>query len=90
MIIGREEAVTTNPNGTAMVFTDGACIGNPGPGGYAAIILIGHTEQIITGRDLETTNNRMELLAPIRALEELPQGIAATIHPHFPDGSVWY
>lgn len=64
----------------AIVFTDGACLGNPGPGGYAALILIGDTEQVITGHDPATTNNRMEMTAAIKALESLPAGINATIH----------
>ena len=54
--------------------------GTPGPGGYAALILIGDAEQVISGRDPNTTNNRMELTAAIRALEALPSGIAAVIH----------
>jgi ribonuclease HI len=64
---------------TAFIFTDGACIGNPGPGGYAAITLIGGGERIVSGRDPDTTNNRMELMAAIRALEELPAGIKAAV-----------
>ena len=64
----------------AIIFTDGACLGNPGPGGYAALILIGGQEQIIVGHDPATTNNKMEMTAAIRALEALPQGLAATIH----------
>jgi ribonuclease HI len=72
--------VRTDKTGPALVFTDGACIGNPGPGGYAALILIGDAEQIISGRDPNTTNNRMELMAAIRALEALPSGIPAVVH----------
>ena len=64
----------------AIIFTDGACLGNPGPGGYAALILLGVTEQIITGRDPATTNNKMEMTAAIKALEALPPGAHATIH----------
>ena len=44
-------------NGTALVYTDGGCIGNPGPGGYAALIVIGTEERVIKGRDPSTTNN---------------------------------
>jgi ribonuclease HI len=70
-----EEAATQ-----AIVFTDGACLNNPGPGGYAALILIDGKEQIIVGRDPATTNNKMEMMAAIKALEALPHGLAATVH----------
>ena len=53
------------------LFTDGACQGNPGPGGYAAILRGPQGEQEITGGYIRTTNNRMELLAVIRGLESL-------------------
>ncbi len=51
------------------IFTDGACLGNPGPGGWAAILRVGETEKEISGGERATTNNRMELMAAIRALE---------------------
>ena len=51
------------------IYTDGACIGNPGPGGWAAIILIDDNKKEICGGEKFTTNNRMELLAAIKALE---------------------
>lgn len=51
------------------IFTDGACLGNPGPGGWAAILRVGQTEKEISGGERATTNNRMELMAAIRALE---------------------
>jgi ribonuclease HI len=53
------------------IFTDGACKGNPGPGGWGAIIRAGSKEKEISGGEPLTTNNRMELLAAIRALEAL-------------------
>jgi ribonuclease HI len=53
------------------IFTDGACKGNPGPGGYAAIIQNGREEKVITGGERHTTNNRMELAAVIAGLEVL-------------------
>ncbi len=53
------------------IFTDGACKGNPGPGGWAALLRYGAREQEISGAERETTNNRMELTAAIRALEVL-------------------
>jgi ribonuclease HI len=56
---------------TVEVFTDGACRGNPGPGGWAALLRYGGHEKLISGGEPLTTNNRMELLAAIRALEAL-------------------
>lgn len=53
------------------IWTDGACLGNPGPGGHAAVLKAGGREREIVGGELETTNNRMELLAAITALEAL-------------------
>ena len=53
------------------IFTDGACKGNPGPGGWGAIIRAGNKEKLLSGGEPLTTNNRMELLAAIRALEAL-------------------
>jgi ribonuclease HI len=53
------------------IFTDGACKGNPGPGGWAAILKYGSTEKIISGNDPHTTNNRMELTAALKALQAL-------------------
>ena len=50
------------------IYTDGSCIGNPGPGGWAAIILTGAKQNVISGRKKNTTNNQMELMAAIRAL----------------------
>jgi ribonuclease HI len=53
------------------IFTDGACRGNPGPGGWGAILRAGGREKELYGAEPETTNNRMELTAAIRALEAL-------------------
>lgn len=55
------------------LYTDGACSGNPGPGGYGAILRYGSNEKEISGGEKETTNNRMELLAVIRGLEALKE-----------------
>ena len=52
-------------------FTDGACLGNPGPGGWGVLLRRGGTERELSGSEPETTNNRMELMAAIRALEAL-------------------
>ncbi len=53
------------------VFTDGACLGNPGPGGWAALLRYKNVEKYISGGETMTTNNRMELMAAIQALEVL-------------------
>ncbi|MBO6561777.1 MAG: ribonuclease HI [Nisaea sp.] len=53
------------------IFTDGACSGNPGPGGWGAILRYGEAEKELSGGEKETTNNRMELMAAITALETL-------------------
>ncbi len=53
------------------IFTDGACKGNPGPGGWAALLIYGETEKEISGHEENTTNNRMELRAAIEALRSL-------------------
>ncbi len=53
------------------IYTDGACSGNPGPGGWAAVMMIGEREKELSGGEAFTTNNRMELMAAIMALEAL-------------------
>ena len=55
------------------IYTDGSCLSNPGDGGWAAIISINGEIKEISGSEKNTTNNRMELLAPIRALKEMKQ-----------------
>ena len=62
------------------IYTDGSCIGNPGPGGWAAIILSGDKQNIISGKKKNTTNNRMELTAVIRGLEATPEGSSSVIN----------
>ena len=56
------------------IYTDGSCIGNPGKGGWAAIIIINDKKTQMTGSQKNTTNNQMELLAPIKALNKIPIG----------------
>ena len=56
-----------------IIYTDGACSGNPGPGGWAAILKYGENEKELSGGEISTTNNRMELGAVIYALEALKQ-----------------
>jgi ribonuclease HI len=58
-------------SGIVEISTDGACLGNPGPGGWAALLRSGKTERELSGAESHTTNNRMELLAAIMALEAL-------------------
>ena len=58
---------------TVQIFTDGACKGNPGPGGWAALLRFGGNEKIISGHDRDSTNNRMEITAVIRAFSTLKE-----------------
>jgi ribonuclease HI len=62
------------------VFTDGGCIGNPGPGGWAAILRYGGHEKELSGRFRLTTNNRMELRAAIEALEAIKRPFRVELH----------
>jgi ribonuclease HI len=62
------------------MFTDGACSGNPGPGGWAAILRSGTAEKEISGGERATTNNRMELLAVINGLRALKTSSLVTVH----------
>ena len=62
------------------VYTDGACSGNPGKGGWAAIILEGNKQSSISGSENNTTNNRMELMAPIMALRKIKAHSEITIY----------
>jgi ribonuclease HI len=62
------------------IFTDGACSGNPGPGGWGAILRWRGAEREIYGGDPATTNNRMELMAAIAALETLKRDVRAIVH----------
>jgi ribonuclease HI len=62
------------------IYTDGACRGNPGPGGWAALLQQGEHHKEISGAEVLTTNNRMELTAVIRALETLKRPVAARIY----------
>ena len=63
-----------------VIFTDGACSGNPGPGGWGAIVRRGDVEAELCGGELATTNNRMEMMAVIAALESLQGPIAARVY----------
>ena len=61
------------------MFTDGACRGNPGPGGWAALMRVGGHEKMISGAELQTTNNRMELCAAIEGLKALKRPSAVSL-----------
>ena len=61
------------------IYTDGSCLGNPGNGGWAAIIIEGEKKTQIKGSKKDTTNNQMELLAPIKALKKIPKGSTVQI-----------
>ncbi|MDG1125430.1 MAG: ribonuclease HI [Pseudomonadales bacterium] len=61
------------------IFTDGACRGNPGPGGWAALLRKGDTEKIISGAQETSTNNQMELMAAIQGLEQLKKPVSVTL-----------
>lgn len=63
-----------------IAYTDGACSGNPGPGGWAALLLYNGHEREITGSARETTNNRMELTAALRALQALREPCYVRLH----------
>ena len=62
------------------IWTDGACSGNPGPGGWGAVLIAGEHEKDLKGGEADTTNNRMELSAAIAALEALKRPSAVDIH----------
>jgi ribonuclease HI len=71
----------TEPAGTIVdIYTDGACSGNPGPGGWGAILVAKGREKEISGSANPTTNNRMELMAAIAALEALKRPSAVRLH----------
>ena len=61
------------------IYTDGACRGNPGPGGWGAVLVYGKHEKELSGGERETTNNRMELLGAISALEALKEPCEVTL-----------
>lgn len=65
---------------TVVVYTDGACSGNPGPGGWGAILQFGDKEKEISGGEKNTTNNRMELMAAISALNTLKRSCPVKVY----------
>ncbi|HPB91652.1 MAG: ribonuclease HI [Rhodocyclales bacterium] len=64
------------------IFTDGACSGNPGPGGWGAILRMNDIEKELCGGELLTTNNRMEMMAVIEALKALKQPVTLPVRVH--------
>lgn len=72
--------MSASPDNVVEIFTDGACSGNPGPGGWGAILRYRGKERELSGGEPDTTNNRMELMAAIRALESLKRPVAARVH----------
>ena len=62
------------------IYTDGACRGNPGPGGWGALLRMGEKERELSGGEALTTNNRMELMAAIKALEALKRPCRVQLH----------
>jgi ribonuclease HI len=65
---------------TVVIYTDGACSGNPGPGGWGSVLLFNGHRRELSGGDAETTNNRMEMMAVIRALEALKRPCEVIVH----------
>lgn len=63
-----------------VIHTDGACRGNPGPGGWGAVLAMGAHQRRLSGGERDTTNNRMELMGAIMALEALREPCAVTLH----------
>lgn len=65
---------------TVTIYTDGACSGNPGPGGWGAVLLYGDHEKEMCGGEADTTNNRMELMAAIEALNSLKEQCSVALY----------
>lgn len=70
----------TKCDSVVTIYTDGACKGNPGPGGWGAVLFYGEHEKALCGGEAETTNNRMELMAAIQALEALKRPCSIDLH----------
>ena len=83
----------TDQGDRVTIHTDGSCLSNPGPGGWAAILRWRDNEREIVGHEPDTTNNRMELLAPIEALNSLTEACNVelttdSLHPGWVDTSL--
>ncbi len=68
------------PKKHVTIYTDGACTGNPGPGGYGVVLIFGDNRRELSGGYRRTTNNRMELMGPIKGLEALKQSCRVSLH----------
>ena len=68
------------PNDKIEIYTDGSCIGNPGPGGWAGVFIFRDKRSNISGFENNTTNNRMELMAAIESVRNTPNDVCATIY----------
>lgn len=68
------------PVNAVEMFTDGSCLGNPGPGGWGVVLRWNGTEKELSGSEADTTNNRMELLAAIRGLEALTRPVTVNLY----------
>ena len=68
------------PPAKVTIYIDGACLGNPGPGGWGALLVAGQRRRELSGSEAQTTNNRMELTAAIKALEALKNVVVAEIY----------
>src|SRR5215469_10422691 len=80
VIIGDATRVALCGMGEAVIYTDGACSRNPGPGGWGVVLRYGSAERELHGSDPATTNNRMELMAAISALEALTRPVKVTLY----------
>lgn len=76
----RETKVDNTQDGSVVLYTDGACSGNPGIGGYCAILTFDGKEKVVSGGERETTNNRMELLGIIKGLQALKRGCKVDVY----------
>ena len=80
MTASNNETLDQAGAGLVDIYTDGACSGNPGPGGWGALLRLGAVEKELCGGEPATTNNRMELLAVIEALRALKRPVEARVH----------
>jgi ribonuclease HI len=80
-----KSAAGMDPDGVVEMFTDGACSGNPGPGGWGTVLRLGAYEKELYGYEPQSTNNRMELMAAIKGLEALkrPSRVAITTDSNY-------
>ncbi|MEE8516699.1 MAG: ribonuclease HI [Alphaproteobacteria bacterium] len=76
-MVSTEQAASTD---VVDIYTDGACSGNPGPGGWGVVMRYKGTDRELAGGEAKTTNNRMELMAAIQALEALTRPVKARLH----------